>query len=251
MLHLPKLVFQFFYGLYEEVQFRLYYGPVFHRFLNRKYKYYSELPWQLKIKFLRLVRDHVEYFEFVPREKMKLTRAMKAIICSAASQLVLFLPPESLTFFEKIIVYPDYYNSKLTHKIHKGEVNPGFRLIVFSWKGIAEGLQRTDDGLNLLLHEFAHALWLEHKLTQHEYTVLDKRWVKRFEELAAAEMKNLQENKHYFFRAYAFRNMEEFFAVAVENFFERPEKFHAQLPDLYDVLTRIFKQDPMSFVHNK
>lgn len=165
MLRFPKFIFQFVYGLYEKVQFRLYYGPVFHRFLNRKYKYYSELPWQVKIKFLRLVRDHVEYFEFVPRQKMKLTRAMKAIICSAASQLVLFLPPESLTFFEKIIIYPDYYNSKLTHKIHKGEVNPGFRLIVFSWKGIAEGLQRTDDGLNLLLHEFAHALWLEHKLT--------------------------------------------------------------------------------------
>ena len=132
MLRFPKFIFQFVYGLYEKVQFRLYYGPVFHRFLNRKYKYYSELPWQVKIKFLRLVRDHVEYFEFVPRHKMKLTRAMKAIICSAASQLVLFLPPESLTFFEKIIVYPDYYNSKLTHKIHKGEVNPGFRLIVFS-----------------------------------------------------------------------------------------------------------------------
>jgi len=251
MLRLPKFVFQFFYGLYEEVQFRLYYGPVFHRFLNHKYKYYSELPWQLKIKFLRLVRDHVEYFEFVPRQKMKLTRAMKAIICSAASQLVLFLPPESLTFFEKIIVYPDYYNSKLTHKIHKGEVNPGFRLIVFSWKGIAEGLKRTDDGLNLLLHEFAHALWLEHKLMQHEYTVLDKRWIDRFEELASIEMKNLQKNEHHFFRAYAFRNVEEFFAVAVENFFERPEKFYTQLPDLYDVLTRIFKQDPMSFVHNK
>ncbi len=251
MLRLPKFVFQFFYGLYEEVQFRLYYGPVFHRFLNHTYKYYSELPWQLKIKFLRLVRDHVEYFEFVPRQKMKLTRAMKAIICSAASQLVLFLPPESLTFFEKIIVYPDYYNSKLTHKIHKGEVNPGFRLIVFSWKGIAERLKRTDDGLNLLLHEFAHALWLEHKLMQQEYTVLDRRWIKRFEELASIEMKNLQKNEPHFFRAYAFQNVEEFFAVAVENFFERPEKFYTQLPDLYDVLTRIFKQDPLSFVHNK
>ena len=240
-----ELVFQFFYNLYEEIQFRLYYGPVFHRFLNRKYKYYARLPWPLKMKFLRLVRDHFEYFEFLPRQKMRLTRGMKAIICSAASQLVLFLPQESLTFFKRIMVYPDHYNSKYTHKLHKGEVNPGFRLIVFSWKGIAEGLERTDDGLNLLLHEFAHALWLEHKLMQHEYTVLATQWVRQFEALASAEMKNLREHENHFFRAYAFGNMEEFFAVAVENFFERPEKFQTQLPELYKVLTEIFRQDPL------
>jgi len=245
MLRLPVIVFQFFYNLYEEIQFRLYYGPVFNRFLNRKYKYYSDLPWELKLKFLRIVRDHFEYFQFVPRNRMTLTAGMKAIICSGASQLVLFLPAESLTFFTKIIVYPDSYKSKYTHKVHKGEVNPGFRLIVFSWKGVVAGMEKTDDGLNLLLHEFAHALWLEHKLMHREYSVLEPRWVARFEELASFEMKNLKADKHHFFRLYAFENIEEFFAVAVENFFERSEKFKAELPDLYHVLTNLLKQDPL------
>jgi len=202
------------------------------------------LPWSLKLKFLRLVRDHYEYFEFVPREGMKLTRAMNAIICSAASQIVLFLPKESLTFFEKILVYPDYYNSKITHKRHKGEVNPALQLIVFSWRGIVEGLDRPDDGLNLLLHEFAHALWLEHKLTNYEYTVLDAELVDHFERLADAEMDNLRNNERHFFRRYAFENVEEFFAVAVENFFERPEKFARELPHLYKAVAEILNQNP-------
>jgi Mlc titration factor MtfA (ptsG expression regulator) len=245
MLRLPVIVFQFFYDLYEEIQFRLYYGPVFHRFLNRKYQYYSNLPWELKLKFLRLVRDHFEYFKFIPRYRMNLTPGMKAIICSGASQLVLFLPPESLTFFTNIIVYPDAYKSKYTQKVHKGEVNPGFRLIVFSWKGIQAGMEKTKEGLNLLLHEFAHALWLEHKLMHREYSVLERRWVIRFEELAMVEMNNMKVNKHHFFRAYAFENIEEFFAVAVENFFERSEKFKAELPELYDVLINLLRQDPL------
>ena len=40
--------------------------------------------------------------------------------------------------------------------------------------------------IGISLHEFAHALWLEHKLMQHEYTVMDAGWVSRFEELAEA-----------------------------------------------------------------
>jgi MtfA peptidase len=230
---------------YQEMRFRFYYGPIFHRFLNRKYTYYTALPWSLKMKFLRLARDHYEYFEFVSREKLKLTRAMKAIISCAAAQLLLFLPSEGLSYFKRIIVYPDYYNSRITHKRHKGEVNPGLRTIVFSWRGVAEGLKRPDDGLNLLLHEFAHALWLEHKLVGHEYNVLNSEWIRKFEEYAESEMQNLKANEDHFFRRYAFENIEEFFAVAVENFFERTQLFHQEQPDLYRILAQLFKQDPL------
>jgi Mlc titration factor MtfA (ptsG expression regulator) len=172
---------------------------------------------------------------------------MKAIICSGASQLVMNLPAESLTYFTRIIVYPDYYNSQITRKRHKGEVNPGFRLIVFSWRGIQEGLDRDDDGLNLLLHEFAHALWLEHKLVD-EYNVLDPDLIEEFERLAHREMDHLQAQENHFFRRYAFNNIEEFFAVAVENFFERPQQLRQQLPHFYEVLSRLFLQDPVKYL---
>lgn len=236
---------QLFISIYSELRFRFYYGPIFHRFLNHKYPYYSALPRKLKTKFLRLVKDHYEYFDFVERDKMKLKRAMKAIIASAASQLVLFLPNTSLTFFERIIVYPDFYNSNVTHKLHKGEVNPRLKTIVFSWRGIAEGLNRPDDGLNLLLHEFAHALWLEHKIMRHDYEVISSHWVNEFESFAHQEMPRLKADKEHFFRKYAFESMDEFFAVAVENFFERSVQFKASQPELYSILVQIFKQDPI------
>lgn len=230
---------------YQELRFRFYYGPIFHRFLNHKYAYYTALPWSLKMKFLRIARDHYEYFEFVPREKIRLTRAMKAIISSAAAQLLLFLPSEGLTYYKRIIVYPDYYGSRITRRRHKGEVNPGLRIIVFSWRGIAEGMKILDDGINLLLHEFAHALWLEHKLMAHQYEVFDSAWIEKFEAYAAHEMANLAANEKHFFRRYAFENIEEFFAVAVENFFERSQQFQQEQPELYRILAHLFKQDPI------
>jgi Mlc titration factor MtfA (ptsG expression regulator) len=233
------------YSAYQELRFRLYHGPAFHRFLNHKYPYYTNLPWSLKLSFLRTARDQYEYFEFIPRKNIKLTRAMKAIISCAAAQLLFFLPSEGLTYFKRIIVYPDFYNSRITHKRHKGEVNPGLRSIVFSWRGIAEGIKRPDDGINLLLHEFAHALWLEHKLVGHQYYVLDEQWVRKFEIYAHNEMTHLNTNEQHFFRKYAFANIEEFFAVAVENFFERSKQFQQEQPVLYTILEKLFHQDPI------
>ena len=123
-------------------------------------------------------------------------------------------------------------------------MNPGFRLLVFSWRGIEEGLEPGDDGVNLLLHEFGHALWLEHKLMQHEYTVLDPARVLRLEQLAEREMVSVREREDHFFRRYAFSNMEEFFAVAVENFFERPGRFRQEMPEIFDLMTQLLGQIP-------
>lgn len=237
-------IYRQLYGLYEETQFRLYHGPVFHRFLNHNYRYYRQLPSKNKMKFLRLVRDHFEYFKFEPRNGMRLTRGRKVIISAAASQLAMHLPQECFTFYTTILVYPDYYTSFHTQKVHKGEVNPGFRLIVFSWRGIEEGLEPGDDGLNLLLHEFAHALWLENKLMQQTYRVFDPALIKRFEVLAESEMTRMAGNEQHFFRRYAFSNLEEFFAVAVENFFERPATFKTEVPEIYETLAQLFGQHP-------
>lgn len=238
-----ELIFKLLYWIYKEIQFRIYYGPIFHRFLNRKYLYYSALPWPLKMKFLRMARDQYEYFDFVPRENIVLTREMKAIICSGATQLILYLPEESLSFYTRILVYPDHYNSLYTHKEHKGEVNPGLRLIVFSWSGVIEALEHRE-AKNLLLHEFAHALWLETKLMGHQYEVLSRNAIQAFEELAATEFHKMEKQAGHFLRSYAFTNIEEFFAVSVENFFERPAEFRRTLPELYGVLVAMFHQDP-------
>lgn len=241
-----EIFFQLLYDGYQEIRFLIYYKSFFEKYLSKNHSYYVKLPTSLKNDFLRLVRGHYEYFDFVPRNDLKITREIKTTICGVASQLVMNLPAESLTFFEKIIIYPDYYQSRITNKLHKGEVNPGLRVIVLSWRGIIEGMNRSDDGLNLLLHEFAHALWLENKIMHQEYTVLDPYQVAYYEQAATDEIAKMQNDDTHFFRKYALTNKEEFFAVAVENFFERPQGFINAAPELYQSLVRLFRQDPLA-----
>jgi MtfA peptidase len=47
-----------------------------------------------------------------------------------------------------------------------------------------------------------------------------------------------------FFRDYASMDDHEFFAVAVENFFERPHEFEKNHPELFQVLGALLNQEP-------
>ena len=53
-----------------------------------------------------------------------------------------------------------------------------------------------------------------------------------------------QRRRHAFLRSYAGTNEAEFFAVAVEYFFERPQEFQTALPELYGTLGSLLRQDP-------
>ena len=231
--------------VYEEIRFHFYFKPLIHRVLGRNHLYFIHLRTDRQDQFFRKVVDNFRYFKFVGLGT-RLSDSQKIIIASAAAQLVLFLPDEALSYFTKIIVYPDFYHSRITGRMHKGEVNPGMRVIVFSKRGIIEGNRIRNDGINLLHHEFAHALWLEHKLVGHEYVVLSEQLMAEFEAYAAEEIDAIRNMDNHFFRAYAFENLAEFFAVAVENFFERPNEFQQQQKQLFDILVALLRQNPLT-----
>jgi MtfA peptidase len=41
-------------------------------------------------------------------------------------------------------------------------------------------------------------------------------------------------------------NQHEFFSVAVENFFERPQALKSAMPELYTIVSKLLNQDPAS-----
>ena len=62
--------------------------------------------------------------------------------------------------------------------------------------------------------------------------------------LAQREAEHIHAGKSRLFRDYAGTNQEEFFAVAVEYFFEQSVQFKKELPELYKVMAGMLKQDP-------
>ena len=117
---------------------------------------------------------------------------------------------------------------------------------MLSWTSLQSGFSNKTDGVNLLMHELAHALWLENEL--FEYDIFDAEALQNYKIISSRVMNEVTDRNSGFLRSYAFTNKEEFFAVAVENFFERPEKFKSSLPELYFILAKLLRQDPTVLV---
>ncbi len=115
--------------------------------------------------------------------------------------------------------------------MHKGETNMG-GFMCFSWNDFLRGNQTPDDKINLGLHEFGHALrfsGIQGNETDYFFDNYFKRW------LACASREYTRMRKGYasILRKYGAVNINEFFSVVVETFFERPTEFKTNLPELY------------------
>lgn len=154
-----------------------------------------------------------------------------------------------LPHFKRILVYPNAYYSTISKTYHRGEVNPKLGIIVVSWNCFLEGISDDQDGVNLGIHEIAHALQLENLIKSNaESNFLDPVTFKEYSILAKQEVGKLISNQTSFFRKAGGINEHEFFAVALENFFERPHEFFNYNPTLYANIVRLLRQDPRVWV---
>lgn len=219
--------------------------PKFRFILQKYFTYYQRLSPGNKIKFERKVTEFVFSKKFIPRQVDEVTIEAKVLIAASAVQLTFGLPNVYLRLFDKILVYPNDYYSSITKRYHKGEVNPRFGIIVLSWQSFVDGYITSNDSRNLGLHEMAHALRFENMIRSEDYPPYHSQLLEQFDEYSRKVCFDPSFESRSFFRPYACTNEHEFFSVAVESFFERPEIFKSELPELYDILTQLLVQDPI------
>jgi len=196
----------------------------FYKRLNKKHKSYFEHRLS---KFIRT-------YDFIARDGFQMSPEVKVLIASSYIKLTFGMRRYLTETFDKIIVYPSTYYSQMTEHYHKGEYNPGLKLIIFSWEDFLEGEIITNDNINLGIHEFTHAL------TFHGSKVSDasaRIFYGVFRELAEflKEEKNVEALKaSNYFREYGFTNTLEFVSVVMECFFESPVELYNEFPNLHN-----------------
>ncbi|MDN5201996.1 zinc-dependent peptidase [Fulvivirgaceae bacterium BMA10] len=216
--------------------------------LEAYFLYYQKLPSKEKKQFEKRVNRFIKLKQFIPRNIDSVSDEMKTLIAASAIQLTFGLPEIYFTHFNKIIIYPDSYYSSISRMRHKGEVNSRWGIIVLSWNSFLEGYAHSTSATNLGLHEMAHALNLENRILNGEYGFLDMDLLKAWREESRKIMFSIRSGENKFFRKYGGENEEEFFAVAVESFFERPKEFKREHPKLYTALSKLLNQDPVEIL---
>jgi MtfA peptidase len=214
--------------------------------LQQYFTFYNSLDLKSKLLFEKRVQKFIDLKTFIPRGGIKvITPEMKAMIAGSAIQLTFGYPNIYFLHFWRILIYPDNYYSTITHRYHRGEVNRR-GIIVLSWNSFKEGFANSTDGRNLGLHEMAHALRLINIVENEEYDFYDRNIMNEFEKEANYETIKIINSPHEssLFRRYSATNMDEFFSVAIECFFEKSLEFKEYNPKLYGLLSKILKTDP-------
>jgi len=210
--------------------------------LTRHFSYYKYLRGLDKRRFANRVARFQKDKLFRINKKVADPQLAKLLISATAVKVCFGLRNYLLPTFHTIVVHSESYYSRYTKSVNYGETNQaGF--IVFAWNAFMYGVKDEKDSLNLGYHEFAHALFVEHLKLSMEPVFSNnfERW-ERFVK-NRSKMKEVKDNK--IFREYATHNIQEFFAVSVENFFEKPKEFKAELPQLYKLMAKMLNQNPL------
>jgi MtfA peptidase len=211
--------------------------------IGRYISYFNELPDAGKKRFLeRTVHfKSIKNFMYIGMQE---NIEVPILISAAAVQITFGLEKYELPFFKNIYVTPDAYIRTGETEIYVGHVSP--EGIYIAWKYFLQGYGDKTDNVNVAVHEMAHAL--EHERFMDDAGV-DKEFKADFAKFSAvsgpAFASAIVERRSYL-RTYAFTNMQEFWAVSVEAFFENSAGLKEYMPNLYGTLCDILNQDPLT-----
>ena len=247
------IVFIYAFNFLEYLYAQFFYKPFFVHFypfpkkiddsqrsiINQNFSFYRRLSSKKQRHFEHRVAAFIENYNFIGNGGLDITDEMKVTIASTSVMLTFGMRSYIYTVFDKIILYPDIYYSEANDEYHKGEFNPRYQALVFSWKHFKEGLDVSNDNLNLGLHEFSHTLHFECMKTS---SVSNDIYAENYQKLLAGinnsnYKEQIRDSKY--FREYAFTNQFEFVAVILENFFETPQKFKNDFPELFRNVKRM------------
>ena len=199
--------------------------------------------------------------QFIGCLGLQITEEMKVTIAAIAC-LLLF--GDRKTYFpnlRSILIYPNAYivNETIMSDRYIVEERRVARLgeswtkdqLILSWDQIKQDLLNWHDWHNVVLHEFAHQLDQEDGIAEGvpilpralDYAVWAKIMTAEYLQLCD----RVENSKKTVIDSYGATNPAEFFAVATETFFEKPIQLNQKHQDLYELLQRYYRLDPLQW----
>ncbi len=193
---------------------------------------------------------------------LELTDTIRVTIAGQAAVLLLAIEHDYYRNVKDILVYPHAYQGARPDRLEGGIVtdDPSTRLgeawlrgpVILSWDAALRGGLDPRDGRNVVYHEFAHKLDMLDGAADGVPPLEDRAAYQAWYQAMMREYEALQDDLDHgrkgLLRPYGATAPEEFFAVAVEVFFEQGRRLAREAPDLYAVLRAYFHQDPANRV---
>jgi MtfA peptidase len=228
--------------------------------LQQNIALYNKLPDPLKYKLHGLINVFLHEKTFSGYNGLIINDEVRVTIAAQACVLLLNRDNAFYPSLHNIFVYPGAFKSTQTtsdgvvHTVaESARTGESWRQghVVLSWRHSKLGGQNEDDGQNVVYHEFAHQL--DHEDGSIDGTpVLDsaedyQAWTKVFSQEYTCLREKISANKRTLIDGYGAKSEGEFFAVVTELFFERPQLFDKEHPELYAELVKYYRLNPLEW----
>mgnify|MGYP003692574915 CR=1 FL=1 len=212
------------------------------RLVQKNIPYFKHLSPIGKAKFISRLTNHFVHKTFEGRKGERITRELKTMISASVVQLTFGLRYSFLNHFDTYLVFPREFQLTEDYPEMYGATLPN-GTVIFSRRKLEEGYADYNDGINLGIHEFAHALVIQHKvgvLSEMDWQADYSEW----EDFAYRSIKKSSQEKQKYFRRNVIETPTEMFPILVEEFFERPNEFFRVFPELFMSLVKLLNQNP-------
>ncbi len=218
---------------------------------------YSLLPENLKYELHGRINIFLDEKEFIGCGGLQMSDEIRITISGNACILLLKRDKRCFPRFTSILVHPDTYVAKqVTYdglvEVHDDSIRSGESWhrgpVVLSWADVIHGSLNSDDGHNVVLHEFAHKLDEENEIMNGLPVLRDSShyadWAKVLSKEYDSLLIRVEHRANSVIDAYGAVSPAEFFAVATESFFEKPLQMKQKLPELYEQFKIFYNMDP-------
>jgi hypothetical protein len=246
ILLLNRPVTLLFQRLHTRHQFKRFIAreTFYHSIISRNFRYYNRLGLEDQRKFLfrTWLFEHSKTFHYIEVEQ---AAEMPILVSAAAVQLTFGLDKFKLNYFDDIYILRDDYHYGFYSRPFMGHVDQSG--IYLSWDNFIRGISGQCANCNVGIHEMAHALAYVNFITQTDEDKHFKSEFPNFSKVARPIFTAMQQGgAKNLLGDYAATNYHEFWAVAVEVFFESPVQLRHELPELYKAMSRVLNQDPLN-----
>ena len=208
--------------------------------------FYQKLNTTEKDIFLKEVNIFLQKV-IITAVNTTITDADKILVAASAVIPIFAFKGWEYPHLDEVLLYNDHFNMGFETEGNEdrnimGLVGTGVykNKMLLSKPALAEGFSNKTDKKNTAIHEFAHLVdGADGDIDGVPEILMDKQYVMPWMNLIHTEMEKMKD-KRSDINPYGYTNKSEFFAVAAEYFFERPDLFKSKHPDMYNAMQDIF-----------
>jgi len=215
------------------------------RWLRRHVPLYTRLSDDSRRRFDRDVQFILDEYSFEGVKDVEVTEALRLSVAAAGALLLHGRPDWELPGSRAVLFYPDRFNDDYYDSVrgeYDGMAHPQGPIILTA-PAVAASWNRPADGDNVVLHELAHLFDFDSEGADGVPSLVDPATADSWQALVRREMRRVETGRSIL-RPYAAEAPSEFFAVAVEAFFEQPRRMACHHDELFEALVAVFQIDP-------